>query len=264
MHPFDVATTVTPAGPGRFTGTFERRWWVQRGPNGGIVAALILRAMQETIADADRLPRSLTIHYIAPADEGPCEVATEIVRQGRSLTSVSSSLTQNGSTIALALGAFSKTRNGPEFVDLAPPAAPPYASTTVFERPPGTAPNIADNYDTRPVIGGPIFSGAPEAVTGGWLSFAEPRHVDDVAVAAFTDGWLPAIMVKATEFIGVPTVDLTIHFRNPPRAGLEHCLAVFRSRVSAGGFVEEDGEVWSDDGVLLAQSRQLAVVLPMS
>jgi acyl-CoA thioesterase len=59
-------------------------------------------------------------------------------------------------------------------------------------------------------------------------------------------------------------VDLTIHFRAElplVRAAPEDwCLAVFRSRLAVGGFVEEDGEVWSRDGVLLAQSRQLAAI----
>jgi hypothetical protein len=40
-------------------------------------------------------------------------------------------------------------------------------------------------------------------------------------------------------------------------------LGVFRSTASAGGFFEEDGELWSPDGTLLAQSRQLALMLPM-
>ncbi len=63
----------------------------------------------------------------------------------------------------------------------------------------------------------------------------------------------------------MPTVDLTVHFRGPvpppSMAPDDPFLVRFRTRVVAEGFFEEDGEVWSPDGVLLAQSRQLGVVL---
>jgi acyl-CoA thioesterase len=65
----------------------------------------------------------------------------------------------------------------------------------------------------------------------------------------------------------VPTVELTVHFRDRERlctlAPEEHCLAVFRSKTAQEGFIEEDGEIWSADGRLLAQCRQLAVLLPL-
>ena len=65
----------------------------------------------------------------------------------------------------------------------------------------------------------------------------------------------------------MPTVDLTIHFRSklplPDAHPDDYVLATFRTGVAAEGFLEEDGEVWSKDGVLLAQSRQLAAVLPL-
>jgi acyl-CoA thioesterase len=62
---------------------------------------------------------------------------------------------------------------------------------------------------------------------------------------------------------GVPTVDLTVHFRAAWPADLDpsdFALVVFRSRLARDGFVEEDGEVWTRSGVLLAQSRQLALL----
>ena len=64
-----------------------------------------------------------------------------------------------------------------------------------------------------------------------------------------------------------PTVDLTVHFRSPatPRTDPgELCLASFRSGVVHEGFFEEDGVIWAADGTVLAQSRQLGILMPLS
>jgi len=63
---------------------------------------------------------------------------------------------------------------------------------------------------------------------------------------------------------GMTTVDLTVHVRSLPPAGYDDwCLVRFRSVASTAGFCEEDGEIWSRDGQLLAQSRQLAALIPV-
>jgi acyl-CoA thioesterase len=66
-------------------------------------------------------------------------------------------------------------------------------------------------------------------------------------------------------FFPVPTVELTVHFRAAlPLAGAtaeDFHLVRFQTRVIHDGFLEEDGAIWSRDGQLLAQSRQLALVL---
>src|SRR5437764_1364471 len=63
-----------------------------------------------------------------------------------------------------------------------------------------------------------------------------------------------------------PTVEMTVYFRAAlpaPEVGPEEfLLGVFSSKRAEGGFWEEDGELWTRDGRLLAQSRQLALVLP--
>ena len=101
---------------------------------------------------------------------------------------------------------------------------------------------------------------------GGWIRSAEPQLASAPLVAAFCDAWPPACFAwsDAPEGLGpVPTIDLSIHFRQDlPLAAAapdDFHLAVFRSRFAEQGFVEEDGEVWSRDGRLIAQSRQLAV-----
>ena len=45
-HPFDRDTGVRRTGEGEFEADIrDERWWVVRGPNGGFVAAIVLRAM---------------------------------------------------------------------------------------------------------------------------------------------------------------------------------------------------------------------------
>lgn len=266
---FDRETAVRPLGDGRYESRLDRAWWVHRGPNGGYLAAIVLRALTEAVGDAERSPRSLTVHYVAPPAEGALEVATTIERAGRSLTSCSARLTQDGKLIGLALGAFSKARPGPEFSDLRPPAALPVEESPEIDVPPDDAfmPDIAFRWENRMVRGGFPLEATGEAVITRWIRLPEGRVVDGLVAAAVTDAVIPAVFGRVEAQIIVPTVDLTIHFRSslplPDAKPDDYVLADFRTNVAAEGFLEEDGEIWSRDGVLLAQSRQLAAILPM-
>jgi acyl-CoA thioesterase len=266
---FDRETAVRPLGDGRYESRLDRAWWVHRGPNGGYLAAIVLRALTEAVADAERSPRSLTVHYVAPPAEGVLEVATTIERAGRSLTSCSARLTQDGKLIGLALGAFSKARPGPEFSDLRPPAAPPVEESPEIDAPADDPfiPDIAFRWENRIVRGGFPLEATGEAVITRWIRLPEGRVLDGIVAAAVTDAVIPAVFGRVEAQIIVPTVDLTIHFRSslplPDAKPDDYVLADFRTNVAAEGYLEEDGEIWSRDGVLLAQSRQLAAILPM-
>ena len=127
--------------------------------------------------------------------------------------------------------------------------------------------SIVSRFDVRPALGGAMFAGADEALTGGWLRFSDARGTDAIALAMFADAWFPAPWVRLRGPVAAPTIDLTVHFRGPRAASAlapgEPVLAVFRSTTAADGFFEEDGELWTRDGVLLAQSRQLALLEPL-
>ena len=77
-----------------------------------------------------------------------------------------------------------------------------------------------------------------------------------------TDALMPPAFLRLRARPSCPTIDLTIHFRAPPPdgRGTRGCSGLHVAASAAGGVVEEDGELWSEDGVLLAQSRQLAMM----
>jgi len=257
---FAEATSVTSAGPGRYGAVVDESWHVHRGPNGGYLAAIILRALIAAVGDSARSPRSMTVHYLVPPDPGPVELAVAVERTGRSLVSLSSRMLQGDRLVALALAAFSPPWAGVELVEATMPSAPSYDQTAAEVLEGG--PPFRAHFEQRPVIGAPPLSGADTSESGGWIRLREDAPVDHVVVAALTDAWLPTIFPRLTVPASAPTIDLTIHFRSPPPLRPEPCFVVFRSQLATEGFFDEDGEVWSEEGSLLAQSRQMALVRP--
>jgi len=261
---FDADTAVEDLGGGRFAAAMSERWWVGKGPNGGYVAAVILRAIQAG-AGAERAPRSLTVHYQRAPLAGPVEVSVEVEREGRRVTFLSARMTQDGKVQATAQAVLSEDWGDGGYSELTMPDAGEPGELHTFD--PGAvagAPRMLQNYRARPALGEPAFSGgAPH--TGAWIRSREPRLLDAPLAAALLDTWFPAPFVRLERPFGAPTIDYTVHFRSPlppPGAAPEDAyLVAFRSNLARHGFFEEDGELWSADGTLLAQSRQLALLL---
>lgn len=263
MTRFDEDTALERVGDNTFLGRAGAAWWIDRGPNGGYLASIILKALTVSVDDDARAPRSLTIHYLRHADEGPLRIETAVERRGRSLTTLSARMYQADRYVAIALGSFSAPWDGIEYHDATMPQVPAPDDVPELSAPRGVLPRFADNFEYRWAINDLPFASGDRARAGAWMRLREPRVVDDLLIATLADGCPPSVFARLDRPVPAPTIDLTIHFRAVPRAGTSPgawALAMFESRVGADGFFEEDGEIWSPDGVLLAQSRQLALL----
>jgi acyl-coenzyme A thioesterase PaaI-like protein len=105
-----------------FQPTSRRAWHVARGPHGGYLAAILLRALTDAADEQTPQARSLTIHFVSVPRPGPMRVRTALERRGRSLSSLSARMEQDGKLIALALAAFSIPWRAPEVAELPMPA----------------------------------------------------------------------------------------------------------------------------------------------
>ncbi len=243
-------------------------WRAGRGPHGGYLAAMLLRALTETVDDPTRTPRSLTVHYPSSPAPGPVAIDVTVERQGRSLTTLSARLTQNGKVMALALAAFSTPWRAPEadalpMPDVAGPDLERRDTPRLFKG----APEFTKQLVMQARVGAMPFVGAEHPMElGGWIALPEPRPLDPLSLALFADAWFPPSFIALSEPAVSPTVDLTIHFRQSPPAqegaldGI--CLSIFNTRLLHEGFFEEDGVIWAPDGSVLAQSRQLGIIMP--
>ena len=257
---FALDTAVSPLGEGLYRAEIQPEWRVER-PNGGYVAAIVLRAVTTELGDPARPPRSVTIHYLRPPEDGPAEVAVAVERTGRSMSAVSARLTQEGNVIALALVAAGTDRDGYPLDDAQAPEVPAPEDCPLAPPPPFRI-RIREQFEIRHAIGPQPFTAGTEAVTGGWLRLRDTEPTDTHVLVQAADAWVPAVFGVTAERLGVPTVDLTVHLRQAVLADDDGWLLVrFRTRLAAAGYLEEDGEIWDRAGRLLAQSRQLAVIL---
>ncbi len=257
---FALDTAVIPLGEGLYRAEIRPDWRVER-PNGGYVAAILLRAVTTELGEPDRSPRSVTIHYLRPPEDGPVEVAVTLERAGRSMSAVSARLSQGGDVLALALVAAGTNRDAFALHEAPAPNVPAPEDCPLAPPPPFRI-RIREQFEIRHAIGPQPFVGGQEAVTGGWLRLRDQEPTDPHVLVQAADAWVPAVFGVTAERLGVPTVDLTLHLRQavlPDDDGW--MLLRFQTRVAADGYLEEDGEIWDRSGRLLAHSRQLAVIL---
>jgi acyl-CoA thioesterase len=260
---FDDDIALRPTGQDVYEGEIRGGWRTPRGPLGGYVMAIVLHALEETVADPARLARSCTMHFLRPPQAGPVTVRTTVERAGRTLTSLSGRLEQNGKLMGLALAAFSTAWESPLLDETQMPDVDPARGRTSEPRgvPAVAPPPFVDRMMFQHRFGPPLFSSADRAEVGGWLGLREERPLDAPAVAVLSDAWFPAPWTRLSAPAPAPTIDLTIYLRAPLPIGDPLLLGRFRTHLVRDGFFEEDGELWTPDGTLVAQSRQLALLI---
>ena len=268
MSLFSQTIALRPEGAGRFFSHVRAEWNGPVSPNGGVLAAMMLAAGQAELARAQpglagSLPpaRTIAAQFLEAPSAGEVELAVEVLRTGKRVAACEVRLSQEGRLAVQASVVFSAARA--DLLDLrrSMPAVPPPDRARVLGRVLADAPPIFGALELQPTFGGIPFSGAEEAVVGGWTAMrGDPGPVDSARLVALSDVWFPAIFPRLETFAGVPTLQLTVHLRSSEPVPWP-VLGRFRSRHLAEGHLEEQGELWSADGRLLAESTQLALLV---
>ncbi len=265
MHQLDEATRAQRLEDDRFAVDLSPKYWGYTAAHGGYLAAVLLRAMVERVADASRHPRSLTVHFLKGPQAGAAEVHTEVLRTGGKLTSMTARLMQQGAPTTFAVAAFGADFDGEGFQQRTMPEVP--APEACVRMQPSKV-EIDHRFEHRPCFGGAPFSGAKEAWIGGHSRLEAPREIDALTLTLLCDAWWPALFPTLTDKKqagACPTIDLTIHFRADlplqDAAPDDYVLVELRTEALAHGYLDESCRIWSKGGVLLAQTVQHAARL---
>jgi acyl-CoA thioesterase len=270
VHRIAPEPVASPATTSTYGALFSDGWNIGDKPNGGYVMATAVRAMQSELAlhsDGAHIdPLTVTGHYLRPSEPGPVEIAVEVVRAGRLMATVEASVMQAGKERVRCIATFGNfdAITGPTTVTARPPEVPPPAEC-VDRRPFGTGPTSVPSIQARlvtrmhPDTGWVNGRPSGNASVSGWLGFADGREPDTVSLPLFADAFAPAVFELLKDSGWVPTIELTVHIRARPAPGL--LAARFATTNLVNGLLDEEGELWDSEGRLVAQSRQLAMLI---
>jgi acyl-CoA thioesterase len=268
------AVSVRPGEAGVYDAELGEGWRIGGGVNGGMLLAIAGRALAAELgaAHGDRPahpdPLAISAYYLTPGIPGRAAVRTSVVRRGRAVSTGQASLLQDDG----AGGEVERMRCLATYGDLAavdgdlttsaqpPELPPPDRCVSAAQAPPDFLKHASllqrldmrlDPATTGWALGKPSGNG----VIRGWLRMADGREPDPLLLLLAVDA-LPPVAFELGLPGWTPTLELTAHVRARPAPGW---LRVnLTNRTLAGGFLEEDAEVWDSEGRLVALSRQLA------
>ncbi|MEU9060650.1 thioesterase family protein [Streptomyces sp. NPDC048430] len=263
---FDRDTTVTLREEGVYDAELSAGWTIIHAVNGGYLLAMLGRALGEALPHSD--PFSVSAHYLTASVPGPAVIRTQVVRTGRTLSTGEASLFQfaeDGTEVerirVLATygdldGLTDEVRTSAE-----PPAIAPLDQC--FGTSDGTAPipgssAITERLDIKldpATVGWAVGAPSGKGEMRGWFALADGRDADPLSLLLTVDA-LPPTSFELGLKGWTPTIELTTHIRCRPAPG--PLRVSITTRNLAGGFLEEDADVWDSAGRLVAQSRQLA------
>ncbi|QCD58371.1 thioesterase family protein [Streptomyces hawaiiensis] len=263
---FDRDTALTRRAPGVYDIDLSAGWTIISAVNGGYLLAVLGRALADTLPHAD--PFTISAHYLTASQPGPAVVRTDVVRTGRTLSTGQASLFQRddeGREVERirVLASYGDLDALPDDVRTTarPPAIPPLEHC--FGPEDGPAPvdgssAIADRLMLKldpSTLGWALGQPSGKGEMRAWFGLKDGRDPDPLSLLLAVDA-LPPTAFEIGLKGWVPTVELTVHVRCRPAPG--PLRVSITTRNLAGGFLEEDAEVWDSTDRLVAQSRQLA------
>lgn len=249
--------------PPRYEMILDPSWWVGQGPNGGYLAAGMLRAVRETLDGAGPL-RDLSVSFHEPAQAGPAGIAVETLREGGSVVVARADLVQDGTKAATLRATTGAAREGPAFVAEDPPSAASWAKARPFDPPEALdPPTFVQHCEFRIAGGAPPLAGAVGDDMRVWMRMAEPTPVDEPLLVFLADAWMPAVYAVVDEHVLAPSLDLSLQVHALPTdpSDDEPLLGLFRADHARDGYAFEDGTLWTADGRLVARARQTRRIL---
>lgn len=235
-------------------------WTQGRALFGGLVAALAADAMALKVAEKRSL-RSLMANFVAPAPDGKLAVRTDVLREGRAVVQTRADVMDGDKVCCAATAAFGGSRPGVSVPASAPFSPLPRDSVPSLDEATRPLPSFLRNFDIRWTGGGVPMSGTGDRTTSMWV-----RHKCDMSafpvakIVAIADMPPPVVLSHYQKPAMASTLSWSLEFLVPPEEVTSDWFYLdYTLEAAANGYSQQSGNVFDEDGTLVAISRQCMV-----
>lgn len=241
----DIALDISP------------EWNTPNGhPNGGYLLREMLRGIERALDVGTPLVAAVT--YLAPPAFGAATLHLECLKRGRTVQSLAGVVRQGDKPVLHLTVSYAQRTESETKLFATPPDLPPVAECVDARD--GGLPEIGIfqhvRYRLPAAPGWAVGEPTGDPTSQLWQKPAE-GPTDFPTLGLLVDSFAPPVLELGHNSA---TVQLTVHFHALPQS--DWVATKLTTRHVAGGFHEEDAELWDEHGTLVAQSRQMAIVLP--
>jgi hypothetical protein len=251
---FDATTTLQAdsENPDHFSIDLDPLWSSLIGMHGGYLVAVAVRAAQAIVGD--RPIRTVTTSFLRPGQAGPAEIDVELVRRGRSITTLTVTLSQSSKVVVVSHVTAADAVESTAWETTGKIDLPPIEECVPITPPPGVG-----HFDHGVALLDPVdlpFSHGPLARVAGYMRPIESRSIDAAWLAMALDWFPPASFTRIDPPAGGISISYTVHVhRTLVELGDDEWLGgLFRADISAGGIALEKGLLTDPSGRVLAES----------
>lgn len=239
------------------TATVTDGWMQGRAAYGGLGAALAAAGMRQVLPE-DKALRSLMVSFVGPIPAGNVTVASELLRQGKNVSQATVRI-KDGETVCLqAAAAFGGSRD-----TKAAPADAAFTPEPRDSRPPLDPENMPlpaflKNFDIHWTGGGIPTSARADRRLGMWVKHkADMEAYKNEKLIALADIPPPVMMSHYDRPIMASSLSWALEFVVPAETvDSDWFYLEYQLEAAEGGYSQQSGRIFADDGTLVALSRQ--------
>ncbi|MFL2529407.1 MAG: thioesterase family protein [Candidatus Azotimanducaceae bacterium] len=262
MSYFNNETASKNISEGRWSGFVSKQWNIGNNPNGGYLVCIALGAITK-LSTKHLDPLTVTAHFLRPGiPNAPCEILTENIRSGRTISTIRASLIQEDKPrveILAGFGDLSSNNFESSSIKIPAPMIPsPKDCPQRSASEQGIILPLLKRLDVR-ISPREERKTDNQAQVSGWIRLLDGQNPSPLNTVLFADAFPPSIFGLLGNIGWVPTIELTVHIRRKPSPGW--VLGQFNTFDLNNGRIIEDGLLWDSNGDLIAQSRQISLLL---